>query len=145
VDPSSVSIQVVPPIEGFLWKTNGNQAKETRNPSWHSFFRVGGSSGSPDSFPPNRRPIKAHALSWAKGENNDECKYANITCASQQCGTRSNIAGWDTLSNMEGQYPWHASVFVNGNYLCGAPLISSEWLMVVPISVEQIEYSILFK
>jgi len=137
VDPSSVSIQVVPPIEGFLWKTNGNQAKETRNPSWHSFFRVDdGSSGSPSSFPPNRRPIKAHALSSAKGENNDECEYANIICASQKCGTRSN---------MEGQYPWHASVFVNGDYLCGATLISSQWLSVAPESLEKIEYSILFK
>ena len=127
VNKSSFSLQVVPPVEGFLWKSNGKSPQEgngivrTRSApeiqSWHTLV---------------------------KRETEEECRFVNMTCASQQCGTRPNLVGWDGLPNMEGRYPWHASVFVNGSYLCGATLISSQWLMVTPSCVRKLKYTFFF-
>lgn len=127
VNKSSFSLQVVPPVEGFLWKSNGKSPQEgngivrTRSApeiqSWHTLV---------------------------KRETEEECRFVNMTCASQQCGTRPNLVGWDGLPNMEGRYPWHASVFVNGSYLCGATLISSQWLMVTPSCVRKLKYLFIY-
>jgi len=146
---SSVSLRIAAPVEGFLWKSNGKQAKETKTPSWHSMGKDDASGRSEGTFSPGQTPEDAHdrlmdALYWAKGETGGKCLYANVTCASQQCGTRPKIGSWDGLPNMEGLYPWHASVFVNNDYRCGATLISAQWLMITTSCVKNIEYLVLF-
>ena len=58
------------------------------------------------------------------------CKLVNMTCGSQLCGIRPNLGGWDNLPNIEGRFPWQATLFIQGQYLCGATLIAPEWLLI---------------
>ena len=63
----------------------------------------------------------------------DECQLVNLTCSSQQCGIRPLYHNADPpISedlNAEGQWPWHVSIHREGDFICGATLVSNQWLL----------------
>ncbi|CAL8143902.1 unnamed protein product [Orchesella dallaii] len=71
------------------------------------------------------------------GFRQTECKskqVVNVTCQDLQCGVapraytqRARIVGG--ANSLPGKWPWQAALYKNGEYQCGATLISSRWLL----------------
>ena len=103
--------RIVDPPEGFLWNSSTAAVKSKRSVT-----------ENPSS------PLNVlHSINKRQAEG--DCKYINVSCSSQMCGTRPSLGIWTGLPNLEGRYPWHATLFLNGEYLCGATLIAPQWLI----------------
>lgn len=64
----------------------------------------------------------------------EECQLANLTCSDQQCGIRPLYHNAEPRIsedlNTEAQWPWHVVLYRDGDFICGATLVSSRWLII---------------
>lgn len=68
------------------------------------------------------------------------CWSLNVTCSSQNCGVRPRFPHATHLPVTEAQWPWHASLFQEGDYLCTATLIHPQWLLTSTHCMNSVEY-----
>lgn len=68
------------------------------------------------------------------------CSNVKIECSGQPCGIRPRFNAAGYLPSTEGQWPWHASLFLNENYTCGATLVSPRWLITSVECLLAVEY-----
>ena len=61
----------------------------------------------------------------------DPCKYVNITCKNERCGKQDlwKTTPYKPVDTDIGGWPWTASVFVDGEYACGATLIHDQFII----------------
>ena len=61
------------------------------------------------------------------------CKNVEITCHDDRCGQRPlyrNLAADKTIPNKgEGTWPWQASFFVEGSYICGGTVVDRKFIV----------------
>ena len=114
--------------QGFLWNSTTGDNSQLTSPKSDMKFADETSISS-----------ALHSIVKRQSTTTNDCKFVNVTCANQQCGIRPNLGGWDNFSNIEGRFPWHATLFLNGQYLCGATLVAPEWLLVSANCVRNIK------
>lgn len=110
-------LKIIKPLQGFLWK-NSNLSKSRRSLSEQDVI----SDENPTGW--------LHSIVKRQAVMNTTCSFVDVTCGNQLCGTRPAIGDLGDLPNVEGRFPWHATLFSNGQYLCGATLVASQWLIV---------------
>lgn len=115
----SVPIKNLEPQQGFLWNTSKGFNSQLVLPK--SDAKIVDETSISSAL---------HSVVKRQSTTTNDCKFVNVTCASQLCGIRPNLGGWDNFPNIEGRFPWHATLFLNGLYLCGATLVAPEWLLV---------------
>ncbi|XP_059351981.1 serine protease nudel-like isoform X3 [Daphnia carinata] len=118
------------PPQGFLW----NSSKPSQSPS--TLFKSDLGLFSEDF---NLTALHSIAKRQSVTSTTSDCKFVNVTCSNQLCGIRPNLGGWDTLPNTEGRFPWHATLFLEGQYLCGATLVAPQWLLVSSVCFRNID------
>ncbi len=119
-----VDFRVVEPLDGFLWNSSSAVMQSNRP--------VKPTQTTPDVFHSLRKRQAPTAT--------DDCKLVNVSCSTQMCGTRPSLGNWNGIPNIEGRYPWHATLFLNGEYLCGATLIAPQWLVASANCIRNIKY-----
>ncbi|XP_045026749.1 LOW QUALITY PROTEIN: serine protease nudel [Daphnia magna] len=117
------------PPQGFLW----NSSKPPQLPSALPKRDLGLSS---EDY--NFTALHFIAKRQSVISTTSDCKFVNLTCSNQLCGIRPNLGEWDTLPKTEGRFPWHATLFLEGQYLCGATLVAPQWLLVSSVCFRNI-------
>lgn len=114
-------LNTLEPAEGFLWNTSKSlQAPLALHKRDLSF------TNEDYNFAALHSIVKRQSASSTASD----CKFVNVTCSNQLCGIRPSLGGWDALPNIEGRFPWHATLFLEGQYICGATLLAPQWLLV---------------
>lgn len=112
-------LKIIDPPQGFLWNTTTTiRSRRSLRRDKNYAINIDASS--------NWHSIAKRQLAVP---TTSSCSFVNVTCGKQLCGIRPNLGGWDNLPNVEGRFPWHATLFLGGQYLCGATLIAPEWLL----------------
>ena len=60
------------------------------------------------------------------------CKHVTLLCDEAVCGIRPLYRGIDwknVLQDSPGAWPWQASIFTNGVFMCGATLIHANFIL----------------
>lgn len=92
------------------------------------------------SSAPLRLAIDGASRNFSVQPTEGQCINIQVSCSDQPCGTRPLFRNAVVPSRAEGQWPWHASIFVNGSYLCGATLVSRRWLVASDLCASRVEY-----
>ena len=118
-----VDFRVVQPVDGFLWNSSSAvmESKPFVEPTQTSFNVL-------------------HSISKRQASTTGDCKLVNVSCSTQMCGTRPSLGIWNGIAHIEGRYPWHATLFLNGEYLCGATLIAPQWLVASANCIRNLKY-----
>ena len=128
---NSVTFRVVQPLDGFLWNSSAAVIKAK--------LLV---KSNPKSFYSNKLH-EQHSLiekRQAPSASTGDCKFVNVSFSTQMCGTRPSLGNWSGVPNLEGRYPWQATLFLNGEYLCGATLIAPQWLIASANCIRNLKY-----
>lgn len=113
-------LKALAPPQGFLW--NSSKSPEPQRSLTKRDYRI---DPPAEIFPTWHSVVKRQAPL----PTSQSCKFVNVTCSNQLCGIRPHLGGWDNLPNTEGRFPWHATLFLKGQYLCGATLVAPSWLL----------------
>ena len=89
------------------------------------------------------RSISRLFTSASPASDAGDCQLVNLTCSNQQCGLRPLYHNAEPQIsedlNAEGQWPWHVSIHREGDFICGAILISNQWLLITRSCAQHFE------